>query len=117
MVIGAGVNVNLEPDELADLPQATALSIETGVPVHRGELLALTIERLDSWLTGDRHLKSDALWSAWNGRLWGRDQQVRVQEGQEQLFGTVLGGDRDGTLMLRLGDGSVRRIVAGELLL
>lgn len=117
VVIGAGVNVNLEPEELADLPMATALSIEAGVQVHRGELLALIIERLESWLAGDRHLTTDALWQAWNGRLWGRDQQVRVQEGQEQLSGTVLGGDRDGTLMLRLADGSVRRIVAGELLL
>lgn len=115
--IGFGVNVNLEPDELADVPNATALSIEAGVPVHRGELLALIIERTDSWLQRDRYLTTDALWQAWNGRLWGRDQQVQVQEGQEQLRGTVLGGDRDGTLLLQLADGSVRRIVAGELLL
>ena len=117
VVIGVGVNVNLEPDELADLPNGTALSIEAGVPVHRGELQALVIERLDSWLQGDRYLKSDALWQAWNGRLWGRDQQVRVHEGNEHLYGTVLGGDRDGTLLLRQADGTVRRVVAGELLL
>jgi BirA family biotin operon repressor/biotin-[acetyl-CoA-carboxylase] ligase len=117
VVVGVGINVNLEPEELADLPHATALSLEAGVTVHRGELLALIIERLDSWLAGDRHLHDDGLWRAWNGRLWGRNQQVRVQEGQEQLTGTVLGGERDGTLVLRLADGSERRIVAGELLL
>jgi BirA family biotin operon repressor/biotin-[acetyl-CoA-carboxylase] ligase len=116
VVIGVGVNVNLEPDELTDVPNATALAIEAGVPVHRGELQALVIERLDSWLQQDRYLKTDGLWQAWNGRLWGCDQQVRVHEGQEQLRGTVLGGDRDGTLLVRLADGSTRRIVAGELL-
>jgi BirA family transcriptional regulator, biotin operon repressor / biotin---[acetyl-CoA-carboxylase] ligase len=116
VVVGVGVNVNLEPAELADLPNATALSIEAGVPVQRGELLVLMLERLDSWLRGDRHALEDGLWRAWNGRLWGRDQRLRVQDGDEQLVATVLGGDRDGTLMVRLDDGEVRRIVAGELL-
>jgi BirA family transcriptional regulator, biotin operon repressor / biotin---[acetyl-CoA-carboxylase] ligase len=117
VVVGAGINVNLQADELVDLPHATALSLEAGVTVHRGELLALIVERIDSWLAGDRHLKSDALWRAWNGRLWGRDQLVRVQDGDEQVSGTVLGGERDGTLVFRAVDGSERRIAAGELLL
>lgn len=117
VVVGIGVNVNLDEAELVDLPMATALSIEAGVPVHRGELLALMVERLDSWLRRDPEAAADGLWRAWNGRLWGRDQAVRVQDGQEIITATVLGGDRDGTLQVRQADGSVRRIVAGELLL
>lgn len=116
VVVGVGVNVNLDPDELAELPNATSLSIEAGVPVHRGELLALMLERLDSWLGRDRFALEEGLWRAWNGRLWGRDQAVRIQDGDEQLVATVLGGDRDGTLLVRLGDGTERRIVVGELL-
>lgn len=116
VVVGVGVNVNLEPDELADLPNATSLSIEAGVPVHRGELLALMVERLDSWLRADRFTLEAGLWRAWNGRLWGRDQVVRVQEGDDQVLATVLGGERDGTLLVRLGDGTDRRVVAGEIL-
>jgi BirA family biotin operon repressor/biotin-[acetyl-CoA-carboxylase] ligase len=116
VVVGVGVNVNLDPEELSDLPNATALSIEAGVPIHRGELLALMLERLDSWLRGGRFQLEDGLWRAWNGRLWGKDQVVRVQEGDETVVATVVGGDRDGSLILRLGDGAVRRMVAGELL-
>lgn len=116
VVVGVGVNVNVEPEELADLPNATSLSIEAGVPAHRGELLALMLERMDSWLSGDRFRREDGLWQAWNGRLWGRDQLVRIEDGDDRLTATVLGGERDGTLLVRLGDGSVRRIVAGELL-
>src|SRR4051794_19031100 len=44
VVVGVGVNVNVDPDELVDLPNATSLSIEAGVQVHRGELLALMLE-------------------------------------------------------------------------
>jgi BirA family biotin operon repressor/biotin-[acetyl-CoA-carboxylase] ligase len=116
VVVGIGVNVNLEPDELADLPNATSLAIEAGRDVHRGELLALLLERLDSWLTRDARRRNDGLWQAWNGRLWGRDQLVSIEDGGEQLRAVVLGGDRDGTLLVRLAGGSTRRIVAGELL-
>ena len=116
MIVGVGVNVNLEPEELADLPNATSLSIEAGVPATPWELLALMLERLDSWLSGDRFRLDEGLWRAWNGRLWGRDRAVRVQDGDDQIVATVLGGERDGTLLLRLGDGTARRIVAGELL-
>lgn len=116
VVVGIGVNVNLDEDELTDLPNATALSIEAGVPVHRGELLTLVLERLDSWLQRDRFTLEEELWRAWNGRLWGRDQQVRVQHGDDILTATVLGGERDGTLLVRLEDGSVRRVISGELL-
>ncbi|MCC7372826.1 MAG: biotin--[acetyl-CoA-carboxylase] ligase [Chloroflexi bacterium] len=117
VIVGFGINVNLDSEELAELPNATSLSIQAGRQVHRGELLALIVERLDSWLRDDRHLKTDALWQAWNGRLWGRDQRVRVREGEQELTGTVLGGERDGTLLLRLTDGGIRRVVAGEVLL
>ena len=116
VVVGVGVNVNVEEEELADLPNATSLAIEAGVPVHRGELLALMLERLDSWLRGDRFALEEGLWRAWNGRLWGRDQKVRVQDGDEELVATIVGGERDGTLLVRLDDGTVRRIVVGEIL-
>lgn len=117
VVIGVGTNVNLDPEELADLPNATSLAIEAGHDIHRGELLTLMLERLDSWLKRDAHQREEGIWQAWNGRLWGRDQTVRVQEAGEELRAVVLGGDRDGTLLVRLTDGSTRRIVAGEILL
>lgn len=116
VVIGVGTNVNVTAEEFADLPNATSLAIAAGHDVHRGELLALMLERLDSWLKRDAHQREAGIWQAWNGRLWGRDQLVRVQEGAEELRAVVLGGDRDGTLLVRLADGTTRRIVAGELL-
>jgi BirA family biotin operon repressor/biotin-[acetyl-CoA-carboxylase] ligase len=116
VVVGIGVNANLEVEELADLPNATSLAIEAGHDVHRGELLALMLERFESWLGRDARQRDEGLWQAWNGRLWGHDQVVRVQDGREQISGVILGGDRDGTLMIRTTDGAVRRIVAGEIL-
>ena len=116
VVVGVGTNVNLDEDDLIELPNATALSLEAGRPVHRGELLTLMLERLDSWLGRDPARFAEGIWQAWNGRLWGRDQSVRIADGDEVMMATVLGGERDGTLLVRAADGSVRRLVTGELL-
>jgi BirA family biotin operon repressor/biotin-[acetyl-CoA-carboxylase] ligase len=116
VIVGIGVNVNVAAEDFQDLPNAGSLLLEAGRPVHRGELLVLMLERFDSWLKRPARDLQDGLWRAWNGRLWGRDQVVQVQDGATTLTGTVLGGDTDGTLLVRSLDGTTRRIVAGELL-
>jgi len=116
VIVGVGVNVNVSAEELRDLPNAGSLALAAGHQVHRGELLVLMLERFDTWLKRPAHDLQDGLWRAWNGRLWGRDQLIRVQDAETTLTGTVLGGDPDGTLVIRTTDGTTRRIVAGELL-
>jgi BirA family biotin operon repressor/biotin-[acetyl-CoA-carboxylase] ligase len=56
VVLGIGINANLSEEELptnVDTP-ATSLSIESGAPVNRAELLATLLERLearyDAWV-------------------------------------------------------------------
>ena len=82
IVVGVGVNVNLDEAELAEL-RTRDLALDRGrVLVHRGELLALMLERFDSWLGGDRFTREEGLWRAWNGRLWGRDQRCASRRGK-----------------------------------
>jgi len=116
VVVGIGVNVNVEHAELAELPNATSLAIEAGHPVHRGELLALLLERFDAWLKQPPDRLVAGLWAAWNGRIWGRDQVVRLSDGADELVGTLLGADPDGALVVQTADGDRRRVVAGEIL-
>jgi BirA family biotin operon repressor/biotin-[acetyl-CoA-carboxylase] ligase len=116
VIVGMGTNVNVAAADLRDLPNAGSLMLEAGHPVHRGELLVLTLERFESWLKRPAREVQDGLWRAWNGRLWGRDQMVTVEDAATRLRATVLGGEPDGTLLVRSEDGATRRIVAGELL-
>ena len=117
VIVGVGVNVNVLAEDLEGLPNAGSLALAAGRLVHRGEVLVLMLERFDSWLKRPSREMQDGLWRAWNGRLWGRDQLVRVQDGAVQLTATVLGGEPDGTLLVRTEDGTTRRIITGELLL
>ncbi len=116
VVVGIGINVNVDAATLAELPSATSLMLETGVPVHRGELLVLILERLDAWLELPAAQLAAALWPAWERRLWRRAQRVTVSDGGEVIEGIVLGGASDGTLRLGTRDGQERRILAGEIL-
>ena len=58
VVLGIGINVNLEPSELPTgvEPPATSLRVETGGQVDRAELLVELLERLerryDAWVRG-----------------------------------------------------------------
>ena len=60
VVLGIGINANIEADELPTAVEtpATSLQVETGAPVDRAGLLAAVLERLevgyDAWLTEAR---------------------------------------------------------------
>lgn len=118
-VVGMGINVNLASEDLAALsPAAGSLSVAAGGRVHRGELLARILGGIDHWLQLAPEALDDRLWQAWEGRLWGKEQAVSVVSAPGQtLRGVIERVERDGSLHLRLTDGSIMRIVAGDLIL
>ena len=111
-IVGVGVNVNLEAADLADFPNATSLRLASGRAIDRGELLSAYVERVDHWLQRN----GDDLHHAWESRLWGRGQKLRLVEvaGEEEVI--VLGAAHDGALRVRLPDGSERVTTTGEIL-
>lgn len=118
VIVGVGVNANMSPDDLADLPPtASALNHAAGRPVHRGELLVVLLERLDVWLTLLEGGQAELLWRAWHGRLWGRHQVIRVADASGVVEGVVEGALQDGTLLVRRPEGQLLRVISGEIIL
>jgi BirA family biotin operon repressor/biotin-[acetyl-CoA-carboxylase] ligase len=112
-VVGVGVNVTTE---LADLDliagAATSLRVASGQAVDRGRLLHAFVKRMDAWL---ERPAADCL-KAWQARLWGRGQRLRLLDlGREEEV-VVLGAEPDGSLRVRLADGTERRTTTGELI-
>lgn len=117
-IVGVGVNVNSGPTELASVGgAATSLRVASGRQVDRGQLLLEFVRRVDAWLLQP----SDELASVWQSRLWGRGQRVRLRDlssaPEEELEVVVLGVDSDGSLRVRLADGTERRTSTAELIL
>jgi BirA family transcriptional regulator, biotin operon repressor / biotin---[acetyl-CoA-carboxylase] ligase len=116
-IVGVGVNVNSGPAELAKVGAvATSLRMASGHPVDRGQLLLAFVRSIDAWLVRS----PGELTSVWQARLWGRGQRVRLREpglGDEDQEVVVLGVGPDGSLRVRLPDGTERRTSTAELIL
>ncbi len=114
VVLGIGVNVDIEsfPPPLGAI--ATSLCIETGDAVEVSAVLAALLPILETWL--DRFFSGGvaAIAEAWTQRVE-LGARVRVITGNEVIEGLQLGLDEGGALRVRQADGVERRVVAGEV--
>jgi BirA family biotin operon repressor/biotin-[acetyl-CoA-carboxylase] ligase len=112
-VVGVGVNVNQAEVDLAELGgRATSLRIASGQHVDRGQLLLALLRRMDEW----RGQPWPALHTAWRSRLWGRGQRLRLVDVGRDEEVVVLDVQLDGSLRVRLTDGTERHTTTGELI-
>jgi len=115
-IIGIGINVNLR---LADFPEiqpiATSLSHELGRDVSRLSVircLLVEIERLYLTLS-----TGGSIYQEWRDSLVTLGRRVRVKTGEAIYEGLAESVAEDGSLLLRGLDGSLTRIVAGDVTL
>ena len=115
-VIGIGLNVNLSFSGHPEIEAiATSLSAELGRDVPTAELVRILLtemERLYVVLPA-----GEAIYAAWRDSLVTLGKEVSVESGGATQVGIAQSVDRDGSLLLRLPDGSLSRIVAGEVTL
>jgi BirA family biotin operon repressor/biotin-[acetyl-CoA-carboxylase] ligase len=119
-IVGVGVNVSTDAAALSVVGGTpTSLREACGQSLDRGRLLLAFIRQVDRWL----ERPAAELHATWQARLWGRGQQLHLvdldqdqeQERAEQVV--VLGAEPDGSLRVRLADGTERLTTTGELIL
>jgi len=115
-IIGIGINVNLR---LADYPEilpiATSLSDELGRDVSRLNVvrcLLVAVERLYLALSA-----GGSIYEEWRDSMVTLGQRVRVKTDQAIYEGVAESVTSDGSLLLRGLDGSLNKIVAGDVTL
>lgn len=121
LVLGIGVNLNVErfafPDEFRAL--ATSLATHRGAPVERPAFAARLYDTLEAVL--DLHAQDgfDAVRPRFEARFRMRGQRVRVLDAGSPaaaaLEGVATGIDADGALLVRRADGATERVVAGDV--
>lgn len=116
-VVGLGLNVNLDPGQLPEdlLVPATSLSFELGREVARlpllWALLRATEARYEALKAG---CSPHAEWSA---RLSTLRRRVAVSTGDATLEGVAEGVDANGALLVRLDNGALETVMAGDVTL
>ena len=115
-IIGIGINVNLEPDYFPEIQMtAVSLSSELGEDVSRLSVircLLVEMEKLYRIL-----LDGGSIYEEWRDGLVTLGERVRATTGDTIYEGVAESAARDGSLLLRSPDGSLTRIVAGDVTL
>lgn len=112
VAVGIGVNLAHAP---ADLP-ATSFAAHVGAPPPKPlEALADLAEAFERWRLLWESSGFPAIADAWTARAHGLGEACIARLGNETVEGVAEGLDPDGALRLRLADGSIRRITAGDV--
>jgi len=115
-IIGIGVNVNLRLSDFPEIPPtATSLSHELRRDVSRLDMircLLAEIERLYLILPS-----GDSVYQEWRHNLVTLGRRVQASSDETTYTGVAESVASDGSLLLRQSDGSLIKIVAGDVTL
>ena len=115
-IVGIGINVNVDFRDAPPLiAPATSLSIETGRPISRLKVLVALLTGIERRYLA--LLEGQSFHREWAARMTTLGHHVQVGSLSEHWEGTAVGVDDDGALLVRAEDGSVRRVLAGDVTL
>jgi BirA family biotin operon repressor/biotin-[acetyl-CoA-carboxylase] ligase len=115
VVVGFGLNVNLDPvpEELQGI--ATSIAIETGRRVSRARVLAAVLNRFErlyrEWLEKDDLMFILPYLEAY---AWLKGRELKIEQFSKVLVGTEAGLSPQGHLLLRTADGAILPVTSGE---
>jgi BirA family transcriptional regulator, biotin operon repressor / biotin---[acetyl-CoA-carboxylase] ligase len=114
VIVGIGINLtqNAFPPELVNM--ATSVSEATGRPPDREQILAALLDALSRWypLLEDPGQILD-VWS--NRSSYAMGKLVQVGNGEDVWRGTTCGVESDGALRLRITNGEIKLVRAGDV--
>jgi BirA family biotin operon repressor/biotin-[acetyl-CoA-carboxylase] ligase len=116
VVVGIGINVNMEsfPEEVSQI--ATSLLLETGVITRRSHLIASIMQAFEEYYEefisqGDL----SGLISVYNIHMVNALKEVRVLDPAGSYQGKALGINEKGELLVELPGGEVKHVISGEV--
>ncbi len=115
VVIGTGVNVNIEafPEELSE--KATSLFLETGKQIDRETLLKTILKEFEVLYQNFLNVQDlSFLQKEYNHRLINMGREVLVLEPGNEYQGTALGINSEGELLVETENG-IETVFAGEV--
>jgi len=115
-ILGLGLNVNMRLADYSEIAAtATSLSDETGKEVSRLALVRELLTQLERWY--EALLCGESVYVSWRQRVITLGKAVRVQAGEMSFEGVAESVGTDGSLLLRLADGKLVAVPAGDVTL
>lgn len=117
IVIGMGINANTQtfPEDIQD--KATSISREKeNETIARSSLIADIMEEMENLL--DTFFETENLAfmkEEYEDYLVNIDRKVRILEPKSEYTGTALGIETNGDLIVKLEDGTIKKVMSGEV--
>ena len=115
VVVGTGLNVGKDafPPELAQ--QATSLEGLLGQPVKRAPILRAYLTAMEHHMESLEKSGLAGILPSYEKRSCTLLKPVRVEGGGESFSGLAAGLDEDGALLVKLENGTLRRVLAADV--
>ncbi len=112
--IGIGINVDLKVSDFIEISTtATSLNKESDSVVLGTKIIRSLLTELERLYLA---LKAgEPIYEAWRNRLATLGKKVKVKSGRHTLEGTAEAVDESGALRLRHADGTLTRVIAGDV--
>ena len=114
IAVGVGVNLRHKPVE-SERPATSVAAHRESPPPHPTEAVEVLARAFERWSRSWTALGFPVIADAWTARAHGLGEACVARLGAETVEGIAEGLDGDGALRLRLPDGRVRRITAGDV--
>jgi len=114
LAVGCGINLALAPKDTGR-PVTAFADHMTGAPPPPREALNLLAGAMEAWRQVWETSGFGPIAAAWTRRAHGMGQACTAHLTGETLRGVAEGLDESGALRLRLEDGTIRRITAGDV--
>jgi BirA family biotin operon repressor/biotin-[acetyl-CoA-carboxylase] ligase len=107
--IGIGININNDPSHSE--PRASSLKKILGRQISRNDLLSRFLDDFESQM---QQVDFDGIVSEWKKYTITLNRRVRIVTTQETSEGIAVDVDDNGALILKMADGSLKKILYGD---
>lgn len=117
VVVGIGINANIDLDSLPKQVRenATSLKRELKREVDREQLLCVLLEKMEHYYVLLMKGKFNLILKEWKSLFGLLDSYVEVTSLKEKIEGWAIDVDENGALIIRLQDGTLRKVLSGDV--
>jgi BirA family biotin operon repressor/biotin-[acetyl-CoA-carboxylase] ligase len=120
LVLGVGVNLNVEPAQLQEAlgpgaAHATSLAAVTGHEIERNAFAAAYLNRLDAWVARYRAEGPAPVLAAWRQRDILTGRRIEARGDGRRFDGRVLGVDEEGRLVVQDAQGHPHVVLTEQI--
>ena len=119
VIVGIGINVNIDVNSFPQHLQLAVTSIkhELHKEIDREHLLSMLLMEFEKYYLLLTEETFEPILEEWKALTCTLDRYIEVENPDRTIHGKAIDIDRDGALLIKLENGSIHRVIAGDIIL